>query len=106
MIEIDFDRILLKRIEEDFEKERKKITEHSDDLKSLLIKIGKAGRWSLPTSVMGTDTHHPELEKGLDLLERSGLIRSKAVYTKHNAYQEYSLAEKGKAMVQQFAGHA
>jgi hypothetical protein len=102
VIEIDFNKILLKKMEEDFQKERKKVVERSEDLKSLLVRIAKAGRWSLPTSVMGTETHHPELKNDLNLLERCGLISGKAIYTKHNAYQEYSVTRKGKAMVRQF----
>lgn len=103
MIEIDLSKILLKKIEEDFQKERKKVVERSEDLKSLLIRIAKAGRWSLPTSVRGMETHHPELEKDLNLLERCGLISSKVKYTKHNAYREHFVTEKGKAMAKQFA---
>ncbi len=89
-------------MEEDFQKERKKVVEHSEELKSLLIRIAKAGRWTLTMSVMGMETHHPEQEKDLDLLERCGLIESKVKYSKHNEYHEYSVTEKGQAVVRQF----
>ncbi len=102
MIEIDFNKILLKKMEEDFQKERKKVVERSEELKSLLIRIAKAGRWTLTMSVMGMETHHPQQEKDLDLLERCGLIESKVKYSKRNEYREYSVTEKGQAIVRQF----
>ena len=102
MIEIDFKKILLKGIEKGFQKERKNVVERSEDLQALLVRIAKAGRWSLPTSVMGMETHHPELENDLTLLEKCDLISSKVKYTKHNTYREYVVTEKGKAMVKQF----
>ncbi len=102
MIEIDFNKILLKKMEEDFQKGRKKVVERSEELKSLLIRIAKAGRWTLTMSVMGMETHHPQQEKDLDLLERCGLIESKVKYSKHNEYREYSVTEKGQAIVRQF----
>ena len=99
MIEIDFNRILLEKIEEDYQEERKKVIERSEELRSLLIKIANAGRWDLTTSVMGMETHHPEQQEDLDLLERCGLIESKVKYTKHNEYREYSITRKGQAIV-------
>lgn len=89
-------------MEEDFQKERKKVVERSEELKSLLIRIAKARRWTLTMSVMGMETHHPQQEKDLDLLERCGLIESKVKYSKHNEYREYSVTEKGQAIVRQF----
>jgi hypothetical protein len=103
VIKIGFNKILLEKVEEDFQKERKEVVERSEELKSLLIRIAKAGRWSLTISVMGMETHHPEQEKDLDLLERCGLIESKVKYTEHNEYREYSVTEKGQAIVRQFA---
>jgi len=103
VIEIDFNKTLIKKVEEDFQKERKYVVERSEDLKSLLIKIEKVGTLSLPTSVRGMETHHPELERDLNLLEGCGLISGKVRYTKHNAYHEYFITEKGKTMVRQFA---
>ena len=100
MIEIDFNEFLLKKIEEDFQNERKKVMERMEDLKSLLVRIAEAGRWSLPTSVRGMDTHSPELERDLNLLERCGLISSKVRYTEHNAYREYFVTGKGKSYSQ------
>lgn len=102
VIEIDFSKILLEKLEEDSRKERKEVVERSEELKSLLIRIAKAGRWTLTMSVMGMDTHHPELEKDLDLLEKCGLIGSRVKYSKHNEYREYSVTQKGQASVQQF----
>jgi len=102
VIEIDFNKILLEKVEEDFQKERKEVVERLEELKSLLIMIAKVGRWSLALSVMGMETHHLEQEKDLDLLERCGLIESKVKYTKHNEYREYSVTEKGQAIVKQF----
>jgi DNA-binding HxlR family transcriptional regulator len=102
VIRIDFKKILLEGIEEDFQKERRNVVERSEDLQALLVRIAKAGRWSLPTSVMGMETHHPELEKDLNRLERCDLISSKVKYTKHNAYREYVATEKGKTTVKQF----
>ena len=101
MIEIDFNKILLEKAEEEFQRERKKIIERSEELKSLLIRIGKVGRWTLTTSVMGMETHHPEQEEDLDLLERCGLIESKIKYTKHNEYRECTVTEKGQAVVKE-----
>lgn len=106
MIGIDFSKTMLKKIDEDFRKERKQVVERSEDLKSLLIRIAKSGRWSLPTIVRGMETHHPELERDLNLLERCGLISGKVKYTKHNAYQEYVVTEEGKAMIRQFTTDA
>ena len=102
MIEIDFNKILLEKVEEGFQREREEIVERSEELKSLLIRIAKVGKWTLTTSVMGMETHHPEQEKNLDLLERCGLIESKIKYTKHNEYREYSVTEKGQAITRQF----
>lgn len=95
---MDFNKILLEKVEEDFQREQKDVVERLEELKSLLIKIAKAGRWDLTTNVMGMETHHPMQEKDLDLLERCGLIESKIKYTKHNAYREYSVTEKGQAI--------
>ena len=64
-----------------------------------MIKIANAGRWDLATSVMGMETHHPEQEKDLDLLERCGLIESRIKYTKHNEYREYTITRKGQTIV-------
>lgn len=102
MIKIDLNKILLQKIEEDFRKEQKKVAERSEELKSLLMRIAKAGKWSLPIIVMGMETHHLEQEKDLDLLEKCGLIGSKVKYTKRNAYREYSVTEKGQALIRQF----
>jgi hypothetical protein len=102
VIEIDFNKILLKKMEEDFQKKRKKVVEHSEELKSLLIRIAEAGRWTLTMNVEGMETHHPEQERDLDLLERCGLIESKVKYSKHNEYRECSVTEKGQAIVRQF----
>ena len=99
MVEIDFNKILLEKVEEEYQKRRKRIVEHSEKLKSHLIRIAKAGRWTLTTSVMGTEIHHPEEEKDLDLLEKCGLIKSKVKYTKHNSYREYSITENGQAII-------
>jgi len=102
MIEIELNKILLQRINEDFQEEKKKVVEHLEELKSLLIRIAEAGRWTLTTTAMGMETHHPEQERYLDLLERCGLVESKVRYTKHNEYREYSVTEKGQALVRQF----
>lgn len=75
-------------------------------MKSLLIKIAEAGRWSLPTSVRGMETHHAELEKDLNLLEKCGLISYKVRYTKHNEYHEYSVTKNGQAVVRQLINDA
>jgi len=99
VIEIDFGKILLEKVEEDFQKRRKEVVNRSEALKFLLTTIAKAGRWYLTTNVMGMDTHHPELERDLELLEGSGLIESKVKYTKHNSYREYSVTKKGEAIV-------
>jgi predicted transcriptional regulator len=106
VIEIDFNKILLERIKEDFQEEKKKVVEHLEELKSLLIRIAKAGRWTLTTTAMGMETHHPEQKRYLDLLEGCGLIESKIKYTKHNEYREYSVTEKGQALVRQFFSDA
>ncbi len=84
----------------------KAIVEYSENLKSLLIKIAEARRWSLLTSVRGLETHHAELEKDLSLLERCGLISCKVKYTKHNEYHEYSITKNGQALVRQLTNDA
>lgn len=99
VIDIDLNKILLEKIEEEVQEKRKEVVIISERLKSLLIRIAKARRWTITTNMMGTDIHHPEQERDLDLLEKCGLIKSKVRYTKHNSYREYSVTEKGQAMV-------
>jgi hypothetical protein len=99
VIEIELKKILLEKVDEDFQKERNKVIESLEDYKSLLIKIADASRWDFTTSVMGMETHHPEQQKALDLLERCGLIESKVKYTKHNEYREYSVTKNGQMLV-------
>jgi hypothetical protein len=60
VIEIELKKILLEKVDEDFQKERNKVIESLEDYKSLLIKIADASRWDFTTSVMGMETHHPE----------------------------------------------
>lgn len=99
VIEIDLNKILLEKVEEEVQEKRKEFVKRSERLKSLLIRIAKARRWTITTNMMGTDINHPEQERDLDLLEECGLIKSKVKYTKHNSYREYSITEKGQAIV-------
>lgn len=99
VIEIDLSKILLEKVEEDFQKRRKEVVNRSESLKLLLTTIAKAGKWYLTTNVRGMDTHHPEIERDLELLEGSGLIESSVKYTKHNSYREYSVTKRGKVIV-------
>jgi len=93
--------VLLQRMEEDFQAECQVIIQRLDHYKTLLKKIANAGRFSLPVTVRGTDVHHPEYEKDLDLLERCGVVQSRVKFTKHNAYREYVLTERGQALIRE-----
>jgi len=92
---------LLQRVEEDFHAECQVIIQCLDHYKILLKTIEKAGKFSLPITVRGTDVHHPEYEKDLSLLERCGVVRSRVKFTKHNAYREYTLTEKAQALIRE-----
>lgn len=94
----DLKAILLKQTEDDFHRECKQIVENLGRLKSRLIEIANLGRWTLPIFVMGSETHYPQYEKDLDLLESCGLIKSKVRYTRHNAYREYTVTNEGAAL--------
>ena len=91
--------VLLQKVEEDFQAECQVIIQKLDHYKGLLITIAKAGRFSLAITVRGTDVHHPEYEKDLGLLERCGVVTSRTKFTKHNAYREYTLTERGHALI-------
>jgi len=93
--------VLLQRVEEDFQAECQVIIQRLDHYKTLLKTIADAGRFSLPTTIRGTDVHHPEYEKDLGLLERCGVVQSRVKSTKHNAYREYVLTEKGQALIRE-----
>jgi len=92
---------LLQTVEEDFHAECQVIIQRIDHYKKLLNNIKKAGRFSLPITVRGTDVHHPEHEKDLSLLEKCGVIKSTVKFTQHNAYHEYVLTEKGQALTRE-----
>ena len=92
-------KILLEGAKVEYQNEREQIVDRIEELESLLIKIENAGRWTLTTTVMGMETHYPRLEKDLNLLVRCELIKGQVKYTKHNAYLEYVVTEKGEAMV-------
>lgn len=96
----DFRGILLKEAEDSFHIRCSEIVENLERLKSRLIEIANVGRWTLPIFVMGSETHYPEHEKDLDLLERCGLIKSKVRYSKHNAYREYTVTDEGAALAE------
>ena len=93
--------VLLQRMEEDFQAECQVIIQRLDHYKTLLKKIANAGRFSLPVTVRGTDVHHPEYEKDLGLFERCGVVQSRIKFTKHNAYREYALTERGQALIRE-----
>jgi hypothetical protein len=93
--------VLLQSVEQDFQAECQIITQRLDHYKTLLNTIARAGRFSLPITVRGTDVHHPEYEKDLNLLERCGVVKSRVKFTQHNAYREYVLTDKGQALIRE-----
>ncbi len=93
--------VLLQSVEEDFQAECQVIIQRLDQYKTLLATIANAGRFSLPVTIRGTDVHHPEYDKDLSLLERCGVVKSRVKFTKHNAYREYVLTDKGQALLRE-----
>jgi len=92
---------LLQQVEEDFQAECQIIIQRLDHYKTLLNTIAKMGKFSLPVTVRGTDVRHPEYERDLNLLEKCGVIKSGVRFTKHNAYREYVLTERGQALIRE-----
>ena len=93
--------VLLQKVEEDFQAECQVIVQKLDHYKGLLTMIAKTGKFTLAITVRGTDVQHPEYEKDLGLLERCGVVTSRAKFTKHNAYREYVLTERGQALIRE-----
>jgi len=97
--------ILLKGIEEDFQEECNGVVERLEHIKSLLVNIATTGSWRLPITVMGMETHSPEYERDLNLLERCGLVKSRVKFTERNSYRVYELSQEGAALVKRLDGH-
>lgn len=104
MLVPDLTEVMLRRIEENakqrVQEECREIVQRSEHLKSYLTNIARIGKWSIPLTIRGMETHHPEHEKNLDLLERCGLVASRIRYTEHNTYREYLLTEEGVEPIQ------
>jgi len=97
--------ILLKGIEENFHEECNGTIERLEQIKSLLISIANTGSWRLPITIREMETHYPEYEKDLNLLERCDLVKSRIKYTEHSSYRVYELSEEGVALVRKLSAH-
>ncbi len=93
---------LEKIVEEDCQREGKKLGDELAKYRELLFKIRQTGKMDLLISVEGTKLNNVENEaRLLEMLEKADLIKGEEKYTHRNNYRQYVLTEEGTKLLKQ-----
>jgi len=87
--------ILLVVAGQDYEREKRTITDRLDDYEALILEIAKVKRFDLAIWIEGSDSGFRRDETDLNFLERARLVKGEMKYTHRNAFHEYRLTRRG-----------